>query len=106
LTTVLPPLKAGHHTTYVAFDSMKNIQHHLRPLYETQVCDDNNYTFSPKISAAPYVAGSDGVGISEIHPERNTIKLENGNQIEYGQLVLSYGNDPLLFFALISVANK
>lgn len=85
---------------------MKNMQHHLRPLYETQVCDDNNYTFSPKISAAPYVAGSDGVGISEIHPDRNTIKLENGTQIEYGQLVLSYGNTAILSFCPISLSDN
>jgi NADPH-dependent 2,4-dienoyl-CoA reductase/sulfur reductase-like enzyme len=40
---------------------------------------------------ANYVASSDGVSVVQIFPERNTVKLENGTEIEYEQLVLALG---------------
>lgn len=40
---------------------------------------------------ANYVAKSDGVPVVQIFPERNTVKLENGTEIEYEQLVLALG---------------
>lgn len=47
--------------------------------------------FSAKLSIANYCATSEGVGISAIHPEKNSVTLENGSSIEYNQLVLTYG---------------
>lgn len=47
--------------------------------------------FSSKLSISNYCATSEGVGVAAIHPEKNSVTLENGNTIEYNQLVLSYG---------------
>lgn len=68
-----------------------NLQQFLRPFYETQEVVDSQYFLSPKVSMANYVATSDGVSVKAIHPESNSIVLENGTEIEYDQLVLSLG---------------
>jgi hypothetical protein len=40
---------------------------------------------------ANYVASSEGVGVQSLQPENNSITLENGQVVEYDQLVLSFG---------------
>ena len=81
----------GHHTTYVAFDKFQNIQQYLRPLYETQIVSDNNYTFSPKVTIANYCATSEGVPMTSVDPDKQVVTLDNGVSFEYDQLVLTMG---------------
>ena len=75
----------------MAFDSFRNYQYFLRPFYEIQTVNDNNYIFSPKLTTANYAAASEGVALKSLQPEKNSITLENGTEIEYDQLVLSFG---------------
>lgn len=91
LTRLFEGFDHGHTQTFVVYDSMRNFQQQMRPFFEMQEIKEVDYVFSPKVTMAAYVASSDGVGLSKIDPAKNSITLENGQTVEYEQLVLSYG---------------
>ena len=75
---------------------MQNLQQYLRPMYETQEANENNYSYSPKVTIANYCATSEGVPVQAIDPNKNLVTLENGVSFEYEQLVLTYGISGLI----------
>ena len=65
-------------------------------MYETQEANENNYSYSPKVTIANYCATSEGVPVQAIDPNKNLVTLENGVSFEYEQLVLTYGISGLI----------
>lgn len=49
---------------------------------------------SPKKSVAKVIANSEGQGVGEFQPEKNTVILKNGRSVQYDQLVVATGLRP------------
>ncbi|EAR93504.2 FAD-dependent pyridine nucleotide-disulfide oxidoreductase, putative (macronuclear) [Tetrahymena thermophila SB210] len=81
----------GRNTVFVASSSSIREQHHLRVAYELGSCKKENFILDTKSIITPFIPHSDGVRVKEIHPESNTVVLENDRTIQYKRLVISTG---------------
>ncbi|KAL4506078.1 hypothetical protein ABPG72_013839 [Tetrahymena utriculariae] len=81
----------GRNTVFVASSSSIREQHHLRVAFELGSCKKQNYILDTKSIITPFIPHSDGIRVKEIHPESNTVILENNRTIQYKRLVISTG---------------
>ncbi|KAL4480260.1 hypothetical protein ABPG74_020776 [Tetrahymena malaccensis] len=81
----------GRNTVFVASSSSIREQHHLRVAFELGSCKKENYILDTKSIITPFIPHSDGIRVKEIHPESNTVVLENDRTIQYKRLVISTG---------------